>query len=110
MRLHSIAAVAVILCSSSDANEGRRVDCVSGQCSQAALCLRCAASNPQACLLQTLRRRIDGLSKQKSDTKASLAEAKASCDNKADANCSLKSQIRVGSLHLLRSVNLWLIV
>ena len=47
------------------------------------------------CDMQTLRRRIDVLSKQKSDIKASLAAAKSSCDSKAGDNDSLKSQIKV---------------
>lgn len=50
-----------------------------------------------SCVLQTLRRRIDLLSKQKSDTKASLAAVKSSCEGKADDNNNLKAQIKVSS-------------
>ena len=48
-----------------------------------------------AYLLQTLRRRIDVLSKQKSDIKSSLAAAKSSCEHKDDDNSCIKSQIKV---------------
>ena len=47
------------------------------------------------CVLQTLRRRIDVLSKQKSNIKASLSAAKSGCESKAEDNGSLRSQIKV---------------
>ena len=46
-------------------------------------------------MLQTLRRRIDLLSKQKSDIKTSLVAAKSSCEGRADDNDVLKAQIKV---------------
>jgi len=49
-------------------------------------------------VLQTLRRRIDVLSKQKSDIKASLTAAKSSCESKSGDNDSLRSQIKVRNL------------
>ena len=49
-------------------------------------------------MLQTLRRRIDVLSKQKSDIKASLTAAKSSCESKSGDNESLRSQIKVRNL------------
>ncbi len=49
-------------------------------------------------MLQTLRRRIDVLSKQKSDIKASLTAAKSSCESKSGDNDSLRSQIKVRNL------------
>ena len=45
--------------------------------------------------MQTLRRRIDLLSKQKSDIRTSLVAAKSSCEGKADDNEFLKAQIKV---------------
>lgn len=50
-------------------------------------------------MLQTLRRRIDLLSKQKSDIRTSLAAAKSSCEGKADDNDFLNAQIKVSFLH-----------
>lgn len=50
------------------------------------------------CVLQTLRRRIDVLSKQKSDLKASLTAAKSSYESKSGDNDSLISQIKVRNL------------
>ncbi|KAL0052512.1 hypothetical protein WJX82_003279 [Trebouxia sp. C0006] len=44
--------------------------------------------------VETLRRRIDVLSKQKSDIKASLTAAKSSCESKSGDNESLRSQIK----------------
>ncbi|DBA86194.1 TPA: hypothetical protein ACH3X1_005701 [Trebouxia sp. C0004] len=44
--------------------------------------------------VETLRRRIDVLSKQKSDIKASMTAAKSSCESKAGDNDSLRSQIK----------------
>lgn len=58
-------------------------------------CVLLSCAHQQLSLLQALRRRIDLLSKQKSDTKATLAAAKSSCEGKADENDTLKAQIKV---------------
>ncbi|KAL3157768.1 hypothetical protein ABBQ32_012194 [Trebouxia sp. C0010 RCD-2024] len=52
--------------------------------------------------VEALRRRIDLLSKQKSDTKATLAAAKSSCEGKADENDTLKAQIKTLEGHIHR--------
>ena len=57
-----------------------------------------AILNAQLCMLhalQNLRRRIDVLSKQKSDMRASVAAAKSTCESKASDNEDLRAQVQV---------------
>lgn len=59
--------------------------------------IRLAEARPRKQLvdMQTLRRRIDLLSKQKSDIRTSLVAAKSSCEAKTDDNEFLQAQIKV---------------
>lgn len=67
------------------------------------VCVLLSRAHQQLSMLQALRRRIDLLSKQKSDTKTSLAAAKSSCEGKADENGTLKAQIKVTLAHSTES-------